>query len=131
MNYRVLLELTLPDFAHVHLIRHVAVPYVDVLEILQVGLTCPGDVSERVGTLARLLEALPERADPDVEEVVTDRLGFIAYANLRFGNTVVRHKQEGRWMIGGIPGNIFRDNSTSSVWIYLHANSNPLPHSRG
>ena len=131
MNYRVLLELTLPDFARVRLIRHVAVHYMDVLEILQVGLTCPGDVSERVGTMAHLLEDLPERADPDVEEIVTDWLGFTASANLREGSAVVRHKQEGQWMIGGIPGNVFRDSTPRGVWTYLQASSSPMPHNRG
>ncbi len=131
MSYRALLELTLPDFARVRLNRHVAVSYAAVLGIVQVGLTCPGDVSERVGTMARLFEALSERCDADIEEVVTDWQGFIGYANLREGNAVVKHKQEGQWMIGQISHNVFRDSTLSSVWTYLHVSSNPLPRSRG
>lgn len=126
MSYRALFELTLPDFARVRLIRYVAetVPYVDVLDILQIGLTCLSDISERIGTWAHLFEALP---DPDIGEIATNRLGFTVHANLRRRNTVVKYKQEGQWMIGGIPSNVFRDNSPSSIWTYLHANSNPLP----
>lgn len=132
MSYCAVLELTLPDFAHVRLNRHVAVFYADVLEIVRVGLTCPGDVSERVGTMARLFEALPERWDPEIEEVVTDWLGFTAYADLREGAAVIQYKQGGQWMIGEIPQNVFRDSTLLSVWTYLHVSSNPLSgHHRG